>query len=118
MAYDEMLADRIREQLSLHTSLPIEEKRLFRGLCFLVNGKMCINVSGDNLICRFDPARLEEVAEQPGFLPMVMKGKELKGYCYVVPAGFQSTRQFRYWLDLCLDFNARAKPAKKKKGKG
>jgi hypothetical protein len=56
---------------------------MFKGLAFLVNGKMCVNVSGDELICRFDPARDDEVAERNGFQPMIMKGEQLRGYCYV-----------------------------------
>jgi hypothetical protein len=53
----------------------------------MVNGKMCISVSGENLMCRFDPLLREEVAEKNGFQPMVMKGKELQRYCYVAPIG-------------------------------
>ena len=46
----------------------------------MVDGKMCINVSGDNLMCRFNPALQKEIAEKTGFEPMIMKGKGLKGY--------------------------------------
>lgn len=81
----------------------------------MVNGKMCVNVSGENLMCRFDPALQDEVAENNGYEPMIMKGKELKGYCYVEPGGFKSKKDFEYWVDLCLDYNERAKASKKKK---
>ena len=57
MAYDTKLADRIREYLAEIPNLKIEEKKMFRGLTFMVNGKMCINVSGENLMCRFALAR-------------------------------------------------------------
>ena len=113
MAYDANLSDRIREYLSKYPDLNIEEKEMFRGLTFMINGKMCVCVSGDNLMCRFDPALYEEVAERNGFEPMLMKGRELKGYCYVNPTGIQSNRDFEYWIDLCLDYNDRAKPSKK-----
>ncbi|GAA4343854.1 TfoX/Sxy family protein [Flaviaesturariibacter amylovorans] len=75
---------------------------------------MCVNVSGDNLMCRFDPALGPEVAERPGYLPMLMKGKQLRGYCYVEPHGFRSAKDFAAWMTLCLDFNARARSSKKK----
>jgi TfoX/Sxy family transcriptional regulator of competence genes len=115
MAYDTKLADRIRAYLVRLPHSKIEEKKMFSGLVFLVNGKMCINVSGENLMCRFDPALHEEIAEKNGFEPMIMKGKELKGYCYVNPMGFQSKTEFEYWVNLCLDYNERAKSSKKKK---
>ena len=114
MAFDIKLADRIREHLSEINELKVEEKKMFRGMTFMVNDKMCISVSGENLMCRFDPNLQEQVAEKIGFQTMIMKGKKFKGYCYVKPSGFKSKKDFNYWLDLCLDFNKRAKSSKKK----
>ncbi len=115
MAYNEKLADRIREAL-MH--LPkVEEKKMFRGLTFMVNGKMCISVSGDELMCRFDPALQETVVEKRGFRTMVMKGKEYKGFGYISEEGFKSKKDFDYWVELALDFNKRAKASSKKKKK-
>jgi len=116
MAYDTQLADRIREYLVQFRKVEIKEQKMFRGLSFIVNDKMCINVSGENLMCRFDPALTQAIAEKAGFLPMIMKGKEYKGYCYVKPAGFKNKKDFEFWINLCLDFNARAKSSKKQKG--
>jgi hypothetical protein len=76
---------------------------------------MCISVSGENLMCRYDPELGEAVAGKRGFQPMIMKGKELKGYCYINPAGFKSSEDFEYWIGLCLEFNDRAKLSKKTK---
>jgi TfoX/Sxy family transcriptional regulator of competence genes len=115
MAYDIKLADQIREYLSAFTHSKIDEKKMFGGLGFMVNNKMCINVSGNNLMCRFDPQLQDEVAEKEGFAPMIMKGKELKGYCYVLPAGFKSKKNFEYWMQLALSFNEKAKSSKKGK---
>jgi TfoX/Sxy family transcriptional regulator of competence genes len=95
--------------------LKIKEKEMFSGLAFLINGKMCINVSGEDLMCRFAPALAEEVAERVGFQPMIMKGKQLCGYCYVNPEGYKSKADFEYWLTLCLEFNHKAKATKKNK---
>ena len=113
MAYDTKLADRIRKYLVGFPNLKIEEKKMFRGLTFMVNGKMCVNVSGDNLMCRFNPNLQEEVAEKKGFQTMIMKGKEYKGYCYISPDGLKSKKDFEYWINLCLDFNEKAKSSKK-----
>jgi TfoX/Sxy family transcriptional regulator of competence genes len=115
MAYSTTLADRIRNYLDNIPKVKIEEKEMFRGLAFLVNGKMCINVSGEDLMCRYDPALEDEVTERAGFQPMIMKGKQLRGYCYVTEEGYKSKSSFEYWLKLCLDFNEKAKASKKKK---
>ncbi|MBL7913043.1 MAG: TfoX/Sxy family protein [Bacteroidia bacterium] len=115
MAYDTQLANRIREYLSNFPKLKIEEKEMFKGLVFMVNQKMCVNVSDDNIMCRFDPTLQEEVAEKNGYMPMIMKGKEIKGYCYVEPSGSKSKKDFEYWIELCLGFNSKAKASKKKK---
>lgn len=115
MAYNVKLADRIRIYLEDVPKIKVQEKTMFSGLAFLVNGKMCVNVSGDDLMCRFDPDRADEVASRIGFLPMIMKGKQLRGYCYVSEEGFKSKANFDYWLALCLEFNARAKQSTKKK---
>ena len=115
MAYDTKLADRIREYLVKFPELKIDEKKMFSGLAFMINGKMCVNVSGEQLMCRFDPVLSEEVAEKKGYQPMIMKGKVYTGYCYVDPPGFKSRKDFEYWVNLCLDYNERAKSSKKKK---
>lgn len=117
MAYNTKLADRVRGYLESKTTLQVEEKEMFRGLAFLINGKMCVNVSGDKLMCRFDPQLENEVVEKSGFEPMIMKGKQLHGYCYVNEEGYKSNANFTYWLELCLDFNDKAKASKKKRTK-
>lgn len=114
MAYNTTLADRIRARLADIPGLEIEEKEMFGGIAFLVNGKMCVNVSGECLMCRFDPALEEEVAERTGFQPVFMKGRQYKGYCYVDPEGFERNEDFEWWIALCLRFNKKAKSSKKR----
>ena len=118
MPYNTRLADRIREHLLKFPKLKIEEKKMFRGLTFMINDKMCVSVSGENLMCRFDPALQEEIAEKNGFQPMIMKGREYRGYGYVEPSAMRSKKDLEYWVNLCLDFNDRAKASKKKKQGG
>lgn len=108
MPYNIQLAERIREHLAQLTHLKIKEKKMFGGLAFLVNGKMCVNASGENLMCRFHPDLSADTIKKKGFLPMIMKGKEYKGYCYVKPEGFKSDKDFTFWMKLCLDFNEEA----------
>jgi TfoX/Sxy family transcriptional regulator of competence genes len=111
VAYNEKLVDRLREALA---HLPkVEEKKMFKGVAFMVNDKMCVNVSGDDLMCRFDPALQETLFEKNGFRTMLMKGRELKGYGYVGPEGIKSKKDFDFWVNLCLEFNSKAKSSKK-----
>lgn len=114
MAYDTQLAERVRTYLSQFEKYDIEEKEMFRGLAFMVNGKMCVNVSGEDLMCRFDHSLLQEVAVRKGYQPMIMKGTLYKGYCYVEPPGFKNKKDFEYWINLCLAFNEQAKASNKK----
>lgn len=111
MAYNLNLADRVRSYLG-STREKIEEKKMFSGLTFMVNDKMCICISEENLMCRFDPRRQEEVLGKIGVQPMIMKEKQLRGYCYVNPEGFKTKKDFDFWLQLCLDFNKKAKSSK------
>jgi hypothetical protein len=114
MAYDLTLAERVRKYLSECTQLPVVEKKMFGGLAFLVNEKMCVNVSGQNLMCRFDPARKEEMAGRVGYLPMIMRRKLYEGYCYVEPIGFKKRQDFEFWINISLEFNHRATSSIKK----
>src|SRR5689334_20415968 len=114
MSYNLELADRIRLYLNDVPKLKVKEKTMFSGIAFLVNGKMCINVSGENLMCRIDPDVRDEVVDRKGFIPMIMRGKELKGYCYVMPDGFRAKEDFEFWIQLCLAFNPKAKASKTK----
>ncbi len=90
MAYNEQLADRVRECLAELPKLHIKEKRMFGAMAFMVNGKMCVNVSGERLMCRFDPELNEKVTQCTGYEMMVMRGRGLKGYCYVNQDGFRT----------------------------
>jgi TfoX/Sxy family transcriptional regulator of competence genes len=112
MPYNEQLADNIREALS-HLS-DVEEKKMFRGICFMVNGKMCVTASHDEMMVRFDPADFEAVMEKPGCHAMIRNGKALKGFVFVGEESWRSKRDFMYWIDLALTFNKHAKATKKK----
>ena len=114
MAYSITLANRVREYLAEIPHITVEEKAMFGGLAFLVNDKMCIHIGEDSLMCRFDPQQTEELSEREGFSPVVMRGKELSGYCYVEPSGYKQKEDFNFWLQLCLEFNNKAKRSKKK----
>jgi hypothetical protein len=115
MAYDTKLANRVRVFLMEIPDIDIEEKEMFAVLNFMVNGKTCVCVSGENLMLRFDPNVQNEVAERQGYKTMFMKGKEYKGYCYITPEGFQAKADFEYFLNLCLNYNNVSKASAKVK---
>lgn len=114
MAYDNKLASRVRDYFTEKEGIQVEEKKMFGGLAFMINGKMCINVGDNQLMCRFDPALTEVLSVRTGYLPMIMNGKTYKGYCYVDPIGYKSQRDFDFWIKLCLDYNEKAVASKKK----
>lgn len=113
MAYNENLANRIRERLADHPA--IEEKEMMGGLAFMCNGKMCVGVIKDELMCRIDPDLWDIVLEKEGCRPMDFTGHTMKGWIFVDEYGMKKDSDFYYWIELALDFNVKAKATKKKK---
>src|SRR6266498_5521921 len=116
MAYNEKLTNRIREALSGTPN--VEEKRMFSGITFMVNGKMCISAGDDRIMCRIDPAIHDKVVERKGCRTVITKGREYKGYVYVNEEGIKTKKDFDFWIRLALDFNKLVKasrPATKRK---
>jgi TfoX/Sxy family transcriptional regulator of competence genes len=116
MAYDEKLADRTREIIA-RTHTNIEEKKMFGGLCFMVNDKMCVGVEKERLMVRLDPMVYDDVIEKEGVRPMDFTGKIMKGYVFVDIDALQTKKKLEYWIGLALEFNQKAKAAKKKPAK-
>ena len=114
MSFNEKLADRTREIISL-THRNVEEKRMFGGLCFMVNDKMCVGVEKERLMVRLDPEKYDEVIEKEGCKPMDFTGKIMKGYVFVDIDALNTKKKLEYWVKLALDFNKIAKSSKKKK---
>jgi TfoX/Sxy family transcriptional regulator of competence genes len=114
MAYNEKLADRTREIIS-RTHKNVEEKKMFGGLCFMVNDKMCVGVEQERLMVRLDPEKYDEVMEKEGCKPMDFTGKVMKGYVFVDADALETKKELEYWIGLALEFNKKAKSSKKKK---
>ena len=112
MAYSEKLADRIREALA---NVPkTQEKPMMGGLTFMVNGKMCVGIIKDELMCRIDPARHESEIEKRGCRTMDFTKRPMKGYVMIDNSGMKTKKDFDYWINLSLEFNKKAKASKKK----
>lgn len=115
MAYNEKLANRIRE--SLQHLKNVEEKEMMGGLTFMVNDKMCIGIIKDELMCRIDPDFHEAAIEMNGCRTMDFTKRPMKGYVMVDDTGMKTKKEFEYWLELALTFNKKAKSSKRPKSK-
>lgn len=113
MAYNEKLVDRIREYLI--DQKQIAEKKMFSGMCFMVNDKMCVCVREDEMLCRIGPDEYEAALEKPGCRPMIHNGKTMTGFVFINEEGMKTKKLFEYWIELALAFNKEAKKSKKGK---
>lgn len=106
MAYSEALADKIRKALAYEK---VEEKKLFGGLAFMVNGKMCVTASSQStnhsMMVRVDPKIHAELIKKKGAATAIMRGKERKGWIFLTQEAIQSKKDFQDWIDLALAFN-------------
>jgi hypothetical protein len=97
MAYDEDLANRIRELLGSEQG--VEEKRMFGGLAFLINGNMSVAASGQGgLLVRVPPDDTDKLLARAHVSPMVMTGREARGWLRIDADGVQTKRQLQSWV--------------------
>ena len=116
MAYDEHLADRISRALQDKHILFVE-KKMMGGVCFMVDGKMCVCITKENLMARIGPEVYEEALKKDGCHEMNFTGKPMKGFVYIDPDGVDMDEDLEYWIQLALDYNPKAKRSKKKQNK-
>lgn len=113
MAYNETLANRVREKFA---ELPnVSEKEMMGGLTFMYNDKMCVGIIKDELMCRIDPVLHDTEIEKIGCRTMDFTKRPMKGYIIIDDNGMKSQKDFDYWINLALDFNKKAKSNKRKK---
>jgi|SRR3989344_1051651 len=113
MAYSEELAERVRSALVDHNA--VEEKKMMGGLTFMVNGKMCVGVHKEEIMCRIDPDRQDEALKKPGSRVMNFTGKPMRGFVFVSAKALKNENAFNYWIDLALKYNAVVKPSKNRR---
>lgn len=114
MAYDEYLAERIRNALKQKSSF-YEEKKMFGGLCFMVDEKMCIGIIKRELMVRINPEQQEKLLKKEGVRLMDFTNRPMKGYLNVSPEAIDMDEDLNEWVQHCLDFNPLAKASKRKK---
>jgi TfoX N-terminal domain len=109
MAYDEDLANRVREQLAGETA--VTEKAMFGGLAFLLAGNMAVGLSGDELMVRVGPEAGDDALAEPHTRPFDMTGRPMKGWILVAPEGLGSDAELSSWVGRGVAF-ARSLPPK------
>lgn len=115
MVHNEQLINRIR--IALADFEDVEEKTMFNGVTFMLNGKMCVGAKTDEMMCRIDPALHDQVIEEPGCREMVHGGRVMKGFVFVAENVLKTKKQFDRWMMMAIEYNKIAKAAPKKKGK-
>lgn len=104
MAFDEHLADRIRNSLQQKRVL-FHEKTMMGGLTFMVRDKMCVGIVKDDLMARIGKDKYEQALEKPGCREMNFTGKPMKGYVFLSPEAIDMDVDLEAWIDLSLNFN-------------
>lgn len=113
MSYDHHLAERISKTLN-DRKVRFEAKQMMGGLCYMIKDKMAVGVVKDSLMARIDPAIYDASLKRKGCRQMDFTGRVLKGFVLIDPIGIDMDKDFDYWIQLCLDFNPKAKSSKKK----
>jgi TfoX/Sxy family transcriptional regulator of competence genes len=103
MAYDEALADRVRQALAGERGL--SEKRMFGGLAMLLDGNMAVVVRGKGgLMVRVDPQWAAQRPEEPGVTETVMRGRPMRGWLTVDPSVLAGAAELRAWVSRAVTF--------------
>lgn len=112
MAYNEFLSDRI-SQFFKEKGVNFYEKKMFGGMCFMVNDKMCVGVVKDEVMARINPDIYEEALTKKGCSEMNFTGRPMKGYVFLNEDATDLDEDLHKWLQKALDFNPLAKSSKK-----
>lgn len=108
MAYDEALADRVRELLSARSG--VSEREMFGGIAFMVGGNMAVGVTGEELMVRLDPADAEKALTEHGVRVFDMTGRPMKGWILVSPDRTSDEAVLAEWVDAGADYAASLPP--------
>ena len=102
MAYDEGLAERIREVFQ--DRLDVTEKKMFGGIAWMLSGNMCCGIVDDMLMARVGPEQYHAALKKPFAREMDFTGRAMKGFVYVVAEGIESDEELLDWVTLCENF--------------
>ncbi|MGB3077432.1 MAG: TfoX/Sxy family protein, partial [Saprospiraceae bacterium] len=104
MAYNEALADRVKQILDAR-KIKFTEKKMFGGLCFLVDDKMLMGVEKERLMVRLDQEDEPKALKKKGAKHMDFTGRIMKGFLFVDNKAVDMDADLEYWVNLCLKYN-------------
>ncbi|WP_428740897.1 TfoX/Sxy family protein [Tenacibaculum sp.] len=116
MGYNKVLSDRIAKFFK-ERGVVFYEKKMFGGLCFMVDDKMCVGVNKEEIMLRIDPIIYEESLKRKGCKEMTFTGRPMKGYVFLTEEATGLDENLYSWLTLALEYNPKAKASKKKTSK-
>ncbi len=108
MAYDEELAERVRDVLSARSE--VSERKMFGGIAFMLAGNMACGVLGEKLIVRLGDEEGEKALAEDGVRPFDFTGKPMKGIVYVAPDRTSDDAGLPEWVDAGADYAASLPP--------
>ena len=111
MPFNQRLAERVRKILGKLDGF--SEKKMFGGLCFLINGNMAIGLVNDDLMIRVDPESYEKILSRPDVRKMDFTGRPMKGFLYIGAKGTESDKDLKNWILIGIDFALSLPPKKK-----
>lgn len=112
MAYDELLAERIRNALAARHD--VTEQKMFGGIAFMIGGRMAVGVVRDDLMVRVGPDAHDEAVARPQVRPMDLTGRPMRGFVYVAPAGVVDDGDLARWVEAGAAFAASQPPRKRR----
>lgn len=92
-----------------------EQKRMFGGLCFMVDDKMLIGTYQGGVMARVDPEEAEKLVSRPGASHMIHGGRPMPGFMMLENTSYETDADLSFWVEKCLEYNPRVKPSAKKK---
>jgi TfoX/Sxy family transcriptional regulator of competence genes len=104
MAYDEELADRVRDVIAAHAGL--SERKMFGGIGFMLDGKMAVGIIGEDLIVRLDPEDAAKALTEQGVREFDFTGRPMKGWIFVAPEATGDDEQLTGWVEAGASYAA------------
>ena len=114
MAYNETLSLRIAEQL-MDQKIPFEEKKMFGGIAFMINDKMCIGVLKDEIMLRVMDEHYESLLEINHVKPMEFTGRTMRGFLFIEEPAYHQDKALRRWIAYAQEFGEKGVVKSKKK---
>ena len=102
MAFNEVLAQQVRDHLSAYPEL--SERKMFGGMCFMLQGNMCCGVVEDQILLRINGPMYDELLDKPEISMMDMTRKPMRGFLYVAAEAIKQPEQRQHWLSYAIDY--------------